>query len=240
MADGDRRGRVVAAATDGACSGNPGPGGWGALIRFEDGSVEEFGGSDPATTNNRMELQAALALLERLAELPRHPDLTLRTDSKYLIDGLGSWMAGWKRKGWKTAAGKPVLNQDLWQALDAARLPDVPLTYVKGHSGDPDNDRVDAIAVAYSKGGGSPRRAVQTQPSDPAPEPLRTLLTRLELADRLASGGFTLTAVELAQLVEQPLANVLERQQPWRWRDWMVEPIDGDRWRLRRAEAGSR
>ena len=240
MADGDRRGRVVAAATDGACSGNPGPGGWGALIRFEDGSVEEFGGSDPATTNNRMELQAALALLERLAELPRHPDLTLRTDSKYLIDGLGSWMVGWKRKGWKTAAGKPVLNQDLWQALDAARLPDVPLTYVKGHSGDPDNDRVDAIAVAYSKGGGSPRRAVQTQPSDPAPEPLRTLLTRLELADRLASGGFTLTAVELAQLVEQPLSNVLERQQPWRWRDWMVEPIDGDRWRLRRAEAGSR
>ena len=240
MADGDRRGRVVAAATDGACSGNPGPGGWGALIRFEDGSVEEFGGSEPATTNNRMELQAALAALERLAELPRHPDLTLRTDSKYLIDGLGSWMVGWKRKGWKTAAGKPVLNQDLWQALDAARLPDVPLTYVKGHSGDPDNDRVDAIAVAYSKGGVPPLRAAQTQPSDLAPEPLRTLLKRLELADRLATGGFTLTAIELAQLVEQPLANVLERQQPWRWRDWMVEPIDGDRWRLRRAEAGSR
>lgn len=240
MADGDRRGRVVAAATDGACSGNPGPGGWGALIRFEDGSVEEFGGSDPATTNNRMELQAALALLERLAELPRHPDLTLRTDSKYLIDGLGSWMAGWKRKGWKTAAGKPVLNQDLWQALDVARLPDVPLTYVKGHSGDPDNDRVDAIAVAYSKGGTPPLRVVPAQPADPAPEPLRTLLTRLELADRLASGGFTLTAVELAQLVEQPLTTVLERQQPWRWRDWIVEPIEGDRWRLRRAEAGSR
>lgn len=240
MADSDRRGRVVAAATDGACSGNPGPGGWGALIRFEDGSVEEFGGSDPATTNNRMELQAALALLERLAELPRHPDLTLRTDSKYLIDGLGSWMAGWKRKGWKTAAGKPVLNQDLWQALDAARLPDVPLTYVKGHSGDPDNDRVDAIAVAYSKGGSPPLREATTQPQDPAPEPLRTLLTRLELADRLASGGYMLTAVELAQLVEQPLANLLEREQPWRWRDWMVEPSEGDRWRLRRAEAGSR
>ena len=241
MADGDRRGRVVAAATDGACSGNPGPGGWGALIRFEDGSVEEFGGAEPATTNNRMELQAALAVLERLAGLPRHPDLTLRTDSKYLIDGLGSWMAGWKRKGWKTAAGKPVLNQDLWQALDAARLPDVPLTYVKGHSGDPDNDRVDAIAVAYSKGGRPPlRAAAQSQSLDPAPEPLRTLLTRLELADRLASGGFTLTAVELAQLVEQPLTNLLERQQPWRWRDWMVEPINGDRWRLRRAEAGSR
>ena len=82
MAKADGRGRVVAAATDGACSGNPGPGGWGALIRFEDGSVEEFGGAAPATTNNRMELQAALAMLERLAELPRHPDLVLRTDSK--------------------------------------------------------------------------------------------------------------------------------------------------------------
>ena len=87
MTEADQRGRGVAAATDGACSGNPGPGGWGALIRFEDGSVEEFGGADPATTNNRMELQAALATLERLAELPLHPDLTLRTDSKYLIDG---------------------------------------------------------------------------------------------------------------------------------------------------------
>ena len=97
MADG--RGRVVAAATDGACSGNPGPGGWGALLRFEDGSVEEFGGHAPDTTNNRMELQAALEVLQRLEKLPRHPHLTLRTDSKYLIDGLGSWMKGWKRKG---------------------------------------------------------------------------------------------------------------------------------------------
>ena len=245
----------MAAATDGACSGNPGPGGWGALIRFEDGSVEEFGGADPATTNNRMELQAALAMLERLAELPRHPDLVLRTDSKYLIDGLGSWMAGWKRKGWKTAAGKPVLNQDLWQALDQARLADVPLRYVKGHSGDPDNDRVDQIAVAYSKGTaphlkqGNQSTPVKTldpaavdPPSADAPAPaaLQQLLTRLELADRLAEGGFALSTVELAQLVEQPLTRLAERQDTWRWRDWLVEPTDGDRWRLRRAEAGSR
>ncbi|WP_114993839.1 ribonuclease H [Synechococcus sp. UW179A] len=255
MADADQRGRVVAAATDGACSGNPGPGGWGALIRFEDGSVEEFGGADPATTNNRMELQAALAMLERLAELPLHPDLTLRTDSKYLIDGLGSWMAGWKRKGWKTAAGKPVLNQDLWQALDAARLSDVPLSYVKGHSGDPDNDRVDQIAVAFSKGT-APRldqacqsastRAMTTangrqeQGDDAAPESLQQLLTRLELADRLAAGGYALSLVELAQLVEQPLTRLAQRQQAWSWRDWLVEPVEGDCWRLRRAEAGSR
>ena len=185
MAEG--RGRVVAAATDGACSGNPGPGGWGALLRFEDGSVEEFGGHDPATTNNRMELQAALELLQRLKQLPRHPDLTIRTDSKYLIDGLGSWMKGWKRKGWKTAAGKPVLNQDLWKALDAARLDDVPLAYVKGHSGDPDNDRVDRIAVAFSQGRsldlGQP--AVESDvaavdvDADPAPQQLVQLLSRL-------------------------------------------------------------
>ena len=248
MADGpDGRGRVVAAATDGACSGNPGPGGWGALIRFEDGSVEEFGGADPATTNNRMELQAALATLQRLAELPLHPDLTLRTDSKYLIDGLGSWMAGWKRKGWRTAAGKPVLNQDLWQALDQARLAEVPLRYVKGHSGDPDNDRVDQIAVAYSKGrkqtppsSAAQRPAAERQTLvDSAPVSLQKLLTRMELADRLASGGYALSAVELAQLVEQPLNRLSERQGSWRWRDWMVEPVENDRWRLRRDPAGS-
>ena len=237
MADG--RGRVVAAATDGACSGNPGPGGWGALLRFEDGSVEEFGGQDPATTNNRMELQAALELLKRLKELPRHPDLTLRTDSKYLIDGLGSWMQGWKRRGWKTAAGKPVLNQDLWVALDQARLLDVPLTYVKGHSGDPDNDRVDRIAVSFSRGLGPDLQTTSEAADEPAPAPLQQLLSRLELADRLAAGGFTLQVTELAQLVEQPMRQLEERKEPWIWRDWLVEPLQGQRWRLQRREAGS-
>ena len=235
MAEG--RGRVVAAATDGACSGNPGPGGWGALLRFEDGSVEEFGGHDPATTNNRMELQAALELLQRLKQLPRHPDLTIRTDSKYLIDGLGSWMKGWKRKGWKTAAGKPVLNQDLWKALDAARLDDVPLAYVKGHSGDPDNDRVDRIAVAFSQG----RSLDLGQPAvdEPAPHPPLQLLSRLELADRLADGGFSLSLVALAQLVELPLKQLEQRRESWIWRDWQVQPAKEDRWTLHRREAGS-
>lgn len=243
----EERGRVVAAATDGACSGNPGPGGWGALLRFEDGSVEEFGGHDPATTNNRMELQAALELLQRLKQLPRHPDLTIRTDSKYLIDGLGSWMKGWKRKGWKTAAGKPVLNQDLWKALDAARLDDVPLAYVKGHSGDPDNDRVDRIAVAFSQGRsldlGQP--AVESDvaavdvDADPAPQQLVQLLSRLELADRLADGGFSLSLVELAQLVELPLKQLEQRRESWSWRDWRVQPDKEGRWTLQRREAGS-
>ena len=241
----DGRGRVVAAATDGACSGNPGPGGWGALLRFEDGSVEEFGGHDPATTNNRMELQAALELLQRLKELPRHPDLTLRTDSKYLIDGLGSWMKGWKRKGWKTAAGKPVLNQDLWKALDQARLDDVPLAYVKGHSGDPDNERVDRIAVAYSQGraadllSSSPPPVAVAADEDPAPLSLQQLLSRLELADRLASGGYSLNVMELAQLVEKPLRQLETRDAVWTWRDWLVQPQEEGRWTLQRREGGS-
>ena len=143
--------RVITAATDGACSGNPGPGGWGALIRYEDGSIEEFGGYSPKTTNNRMELQAALEVLKKLKGVPRHPKMTIRTDSKYLIDGLTTWIISWKKRGWKTAAGKPVLNQDLWEALEKARLIDVDLEYVKGHSGDLDNERVDKIAVSFSK-----------------------------------------------------------------------------------------
>jgi len=143
--------KVMAAATDGACSGNPGPGGWGALIRFEDGTVEEFGGYESDTTNNRMELKAALEMLKRLKDLPLSPQLSIRTDSKYLIDGLDTWIKNWKNKGWKTAAGKPVLNQDLWKALDMARIKGVKLKYVKGHSGDIDNDRVDKIAVSFSK-----------------------------------------------------------------------------------------
>ena len=239
--------RVVAAACDGACSGNPGPGGWGCLLRFEDGSVQEFGAAEAATTNNRMELTAALTLLQKLSVLPRHPDLTIRTDSKYLIDGYTSWMRGWKRKGWRTAAGQPVLNRDLWEALDAARIADLPFTYVKGHSGDPDNDRCDAIAVAFSRGG-RPSLArgeygglmvEAAAPEQPAPAALQQLLSRLELADRLAAGGYSLSLAELAQLVEKPIKALAGREEPWRWRDWQVLPVEDSRWRLRREAAGS-
>jgi ribonuclease HI len=245
---------VVAAACDGACSGNPGPGGWGCLLRFSDGSVQEFGGSEPSTTNNRMELTAALTLLEKLAALPRDLNLTIRTDSKYLIDGFSKWISGWKRKGWRTASGSPVLNRDLWEALDAARVDGLPFTYVRGHSGDPDNDRCDAIAVAFSKGqqpqlahgdyGGlmvpEPGPAsVPASPADPAPPALQRLLTRLELADRLAEGGYGLSLLELAQLVEQPLKKLEGRTEAWRWRDWQVRPGADGRWRLAREASGS-
>ena len=143
--------QVIAAATDGACSGNPGPGGWGILLRFEDGTEKTFGGHVDNTTNNRMELTAMLVMFDKLRDLPCHPDLKIRTDSKYVIDGLTKWMSGWKAKGWKGSKNKPVLNQDLWKALDRHQLPSVSLAYVKAHNGDPDNEKVDSIAVAFSK-----------------------------------------------------------------------------------------
>ena len=242
---------VVAAACDGACSGNPGPGGWGCLLRFADGRVQEWGGAEPDTTNNRMELTAALTLLQQLQSLPRHPDLAIRTDSKYLIDGFSRWITGWKRKGWRTASGSPVLNRDLWEALDAARIPNLPLAYVKGHSGDPDNDRCDVIAVAFSKGQ-QPALATGDLPAElpaapaapppgqePAPKPLLQLLSRLELADRLAAGAYGLSLIELAQLVELPLATLEQRSGTWRWRDWSVLPAGEGRWRLEREASGS-
>jgi len=256
----DQPGRVVGAACDGACSGNPGPGGWGALLRFEDGTVRELGDSDPATTNNRMELAAALALLEVLKDLPRRQEMVIRTDSRYLIDGMGKWLPGWKRRSWRTASGGPVLNRDLWERLDQARLAGVGFQHVRGHSGDPDNDRCDAIAVAFSRGQrpllaregqGSGKAAPAPQPGarpaeatavteadtgggDPAPPALRQLLSRLELADWLAQGGYSLTLVELAQLVELPLKTLESRAAVWTWRDWSVEPSGEGRWRLRR------
>ena len=144
--------QVISAATDGACSGNPGPGGWGCLIRFANGSVKEFGGYEPKTTNNRMELKAVLEVFKHLKTFAYEDGLTIRTDSKYVINGLNSWLKSWKRNGWRTASGKPVLNQDLWRSLDNERLANVELEHDKGHSGDPDNERVDQIAVGYSKG----------------------------------------------------------------------------------------
>ena len=223
------------------------------MLRFADGSVHEMGGANPATTNNRMELTAALALLEALKDLPRDPRLTIRTDSRYLIDGFGKWIQGWKRKGWRTASGGAVLNRELWEQLDQARLPGVELVHVKGHSGDPDNDRCDAIAVAFSRGQMPAMAAgevlttarieadvpsLDPAPADLAPAPLQTLLSRLELAERFADQGYGLSLVELAQLVEQPLQQLERRSSPWRWRDWQVLPLEGGRWRLQRDAGG--
>ena len=136
------------AYTDGACSGNPGPGGWGVLmLAREAGAVvkeKTLSGGEADTTNNRMELMAAISALEALT---RPTVLTIVTDSAYVKNGITEWMAGWKRKGWRLASGQPVKNEDLWRRLDAARLPhQVQWTWIKGHAGHAENERADELA----------------------------------------------------------------------------------------------
>ncbi|HOV03688.1 MAG TPA: ribonuclease HI [Kaistiaceae bacterium] len=139
----DKAPRRVEAFTDGACSGNPGPGGWGAVLRW--GSYEkDLCGGEAETTNNRMELLAAISALEALTR-PCHVDLT--TDSQYVKHGITEWIHGWKRNGWKTSAKKPVKNVDLWQRLDQAiARHEVAWHWVKGHAGHEENERADALA----------------------------------------------------------------------------------------------
>nr|WP_225308685.1 ribonuclease HI [Hypericibacter terrae] len=129
--------------TDGACSGNPGPGGWGAVLRYGE-TEKELSGGESATTNNRMELMAAIMGLESL----RRPcAVTLSTDSTYVKDGITRWINGWKKNGWKTADKKPVKNVDLWQRLEAAVAPhQIQWEWVRGHSGHPENERADQLA----------------------------------------------------------------------------------------------
>ena len=133
----------VEIATDGACKGNPGPGGWGAVIRS--GTREkELSGGDPLTTNNRMELTA---VIEALNALKRPCAVALSTDSRYVMDGLTKWIHGWRRNGWKTASKQPVKNADLWQALvEATARHKIAWEWVKGHAGHPDNERADRLA----------------------------------------------------------------------------------------------
>ncbi len=145
----DQQDENIEIFTDGACSGNPGPGGWGALLRYK-GHEKELSGGEAATTNNRMELLAAIMALEAL----KRPSLVdLHTDSTYLRDGITKWIHGWKRNGWKTAAKKPVKNVDLWQRLEQALSPhEVRWHWVKGHAGHPENERADELARAGMAG----------------------------------------------------------------------------------------
>lgn len=134
--------------TDGACLGNPGPGGWGAVVR-DGGTDTDLSGGESETTNNRMEMLAAIVALETI---PETSSVRLHTDSKYVKDGITQWIANWKRNGWRTANRKPVKNIDLWQRLDAAvARHDVSWHWIKGHSGHPENERADALAVAAAQ-----------------------------------------------------------------------------------------
>lgn len=144
---------VIAIFTDGACSGNPGPGGWAAIVATPDGRVRELAGREEPTTNNRMELGGVLAALAAVAD--RAGVALVHTDSTYVIEGITKWILGWKRRGWTTAAGEPVKNEDLWRALDAAvearGKGGVRWRWVRGHAGHDANERCDALAVALAK-----------------------------------------------------------------------------------------
>jgi ribonuclease HI len=167
--------RIKDLYTDGACSGNPGPGGWGTVAYYDDGSCHELGGRDRATTNNRMEMQAAISALEFFASTSQTQQCVLYTDSEYLIKGITQWMKGWKKKGWKTAAGKDVLNKDLWETLDIldrqvqaqTKVP-VSWQHVRGHSGNVGNERCDTIARGFSSGQPPQLRQRSTIESAPA------------------------------------------------------------------------
>ena len=139
---------VIHIWTDGACLGNPGPGGWGALLRWN-GHEKELSGGEPDTTNNRMELMAAIRALEALK---RPSEVVLTTDSQYVRKGIIEWMHNWKKNGWKTASKKPVKNDDLWRRLDeAVARHQVQWEWVKGHSGHPENERADGLASEAAK-----------------------------------------------------------------------------------------
>ncbi len=134
---------VVVIYTDGACRGNPGPGGWGVLLKYKD-KINEMYGGEQETTNNRMELMAAI---QGLGSLSRGCKVQLNTDSKYVLQGITEWLPNWKKRGWKTAAKKPVKNVDLWQQLEAAiQHHEIDWQWIKGHSGDAGNERADTLA----------------------------------------------------------------------------------------------
>ncbi len=136
---------VVRIYTDGACSGNPGPGGWGALMLWNS-HEKELNGGEGDTTNNRMEMMAVIKALEAVKGSPK---IEIYTDSKYVMHGITEWLEGWKARGWKTAAKKPVKNVDLWQEMDALVVQyDITFHWVKGHDGHPENERADSLAVA--------------------------------------------------------------------------------------------
>jgi ribonuclease HI len=146
---------MIEIITDGACRGNPGPGGWAALI-VRDGAIEEHGGAERHTTNNRMELRAAI---EGLRRVPAGEPVQITTDSEYLLNGITRWIAGWRARNWQTREGRPVEHRDLWEELATLAADRTTWNHVRGHSGDPLNERADTIAHAYASGRTPPAAA---------------------------------------------------------------------------------
>ena len=233
---------AIEAATDGACSGNPGPGGWGGLIIFNDKSELEIGGSEQNTTNNRMELTAAIKTLEILKKYKLKENFKLRTDSKYLIEGYTKWIINWKRNGWKTSSGKSVQNVDLWQRIDQLRIKGLKMEYVKGHSGDKQNDRVDFIATSYSKGlsidsasekANLPVKHLEKQTQSEIQE----LFSKNELIRKFAEKKYLLSSLELIKLIGQENALYIKQYESFKWRNWKFIPKDKKYWIIENKES---
>ena len=233
---------AIEAATDGACSGNPGPGGWGGLIIFDDKSELEIGGSEQNTTNNRMELTAAIKTLEKLKTYKLKENFKLRTDSKYVIEGYTKWITNWKRNGWKTSSGKSVQNLDLWQKIDQLRINGLGMEYVKGHSGDKQNDRVDKIATNYSKGISLESKLKESESSADffeknAPSEIQELFSRNELIQKFADKKYLLSSPELSTLLGEENCLKIKLYSLFEWRNWRLIPKDKKYWIIEKKEA---
>ncbi len=226
---------AIEAATDGACSGNPGKGGWGGLIIFDDGSEIEIGGAEQSTTNNRMELMAAIKTLEKLKQFKLKENFKLRTDSKYLIEGYSNWIYNWKKNGWKTSSGKSVQNLDLWQKIDELRIKGLQMEFVKGHSGDKCNERVDLIATNYCKGISMKKKITQKpdifkEIEDVAPTEIINLYSRFELVSKFAQKGYPINSEELCKLLAVEENNCIRAMQSFDWRNWIIKPTLKKQW----------
>ena len=214
----------------GACSGNPGPGGWAAVIIYPENLVRELGGGERPTTNNRMEMLGAISALSAVRDRPE--PVKIYTDSGLLINGIKGWIHGWKRKGWLTAAGKPVVNRDLWERLDALaqeRKGRLAWGHVKGHAGHELNERCDVIAVGFAKG---PRQALYEGPAvgcgysllEPGAEHLHEPAPRGKSSSskpRSKAGGYYLSLVE----------GCLERHVTWPACQGRVHGVSGARFK---------
>ncbi len=233
---------AIEAATDGACSGNPGPGGWGGLIIFDDNSELEIGGYEENTTNNRMELTAAIKTLEKLKTYKLKENFKLRTDSKYVIEGYTKWIINWKRNGWKTSSGKSVQNLDLWQKIDQLRINGLLMEYVKGHSGDKQNDRVDKIATNYSKGISLKSNLKESESSleffeKNAPSEIQELFSRNELIQKFADKKYLLNSLELSNLLGEENQVKIKQYLLFEWRNWRLIPKDKKYWIIEKKES---
>lgn len=222
-------GETIFIYCDGACSGNPGPGGWAAVIILPENRIREIGGCERPTTNNRMEMLGAIAALGAVRERPE--PVKLFTDSGLLINGITGWIHGWKRKGWLTAAGKPVVNQDLWERLDALvqeRKGRLAWGHVKGHAGHEINERCDVIAVAFSKGAkpglyDGPAIGCGYSLLEPGPENLHQPASRgkSSFSKPKSKGGYYLSLV----------AGRLERHATWPECQGRVHGVSGARFK---------